>query len=131
MKALIFLSVSLCCLYSQAIVGYFEAGFVGPHHTEFLKTGPLDTPTHWKQTVLYLQDPIPVHIGGCGLLVCILYSLVDSSFAGDIMEGSVAVARNKQDQRSLNITLTLTLSPHPQTQSDTKHQTYSKKYILR
>lgn len=57
-------------------MGYFEAGFVGPHHTEFLKTGPQDTPTHWKQTVLYLQDPIPVHIGGCGLLVCILYSLV-------------------------------------------------------
>ena len=112
-------------------MGYFEAGFVGPHHTEVLKTGPQDTPTHWKQTVLYFQDPIPVHIGGCGLLVHILYCLVNGSFAGDVMKGSVAVARNKQDLRSLDITLTLTLSPYPQTQSDTKHHTHTKKYTLR
>lgn len=59
---------------SQAIVGYFEAGFVRPHHTEILKTGPRDTPTHWKQTVFYLQDPIPVHIGGCDILLSVFVS---------------------------------------------------------
>ena len=53
------------CLW-QAIVGYFEAGFMGPQHTEFLRTGPQSPPTHWKQTVLYLQDPLPVHTGIIG-----------------------------------------------------------------
>lgn len=130
------ISICMLSLYfdSQAIVGYFEASFVGAHHTEFLKTGPRDTPTHWKQTVFYLQDPIPVHNGGCGILlsVCVyLDSLINDYFAGDIMEGSIAVARNKQDPRSLDITLSLTLSPHPETQPETKHTTYTKKYILR
>ena len=44
-------------------MGFFEVGFVGPEHIEFLRTGPQDAPTHWKQTVFYLQDPIPVHTG--------------------------------------------------------------------
>lgn len=57
--------------------------------------------------------------------------LINDYFAGDIMEGSIAVARNKQDPRSLDITLSLGLSPHPETQAETKHTTYTKKYILR
>ncbi|CAI8010599.1 Protein arginine N-methyltransferase 3, partial [Geodia barretti] len=50
---------SLC----HAIVGFFEAEFEGPQHCEVLKTGPQSPPTHWKQTVFYLQDPIPVQTG--------------------------------------------------------------------
>jgi protein arginine N-methyltransferase 3 len=75
----------------HAIVGFFEAGFVGPQHIEFLRTGPQDAPTHWKQTVFYLQDPIPVH-------------------AGDVLDGTLAVARSKHDQRALDISLSFTLS---------------------
>ena len=55
-------AASHCCVV-QAIVGFFEAGFEGPQHCEVLKTGPQSPPTHWKQTVFYLQDPIPVQTG--------------------------------------------------------------------
>ena len=111
-------------------MGYFEVGFVAPQHTEFLKTGPLDTPTHWEQTVFYLQDPIPVHTGmwygietWFGLLcVCVQ--------AGDVLEGTIAVTKNKQNPRALNVALTFTLSSLSTTQSVSDRQKYGNKYVL-
>lgn len=46
-----------------SIVGYFDTFFTSlPNNVEF-STGPKATPTHWKQTVFYLKEPINVTKG--------------------------------------------------------------------
>lgn len=45
-----------------AIVGYFDTFFDLINPVSF-STGPHATPTHWKQTIFYLKDPIPVTQG--------------------------------------------------------------------
>ena len=55
------LYVHYCCM--QAIVGYFDVGFDGVDFPLYMSTSPQDPPTHWKQTVFYLQEPIAVHTG--------------------------------------------------------------------
>ena len=121
-------------------MGYFEAGFVAPQHTELLRTGPQDDPTHWKQTVLYLKDPIPVHIGVWhGIetfihfsILCVCVCVCVCVCAGDVLEGTIAIARRKRDQRALDISLCFTLSSSLSlTQSLTDNHKYSHMYVLR
>lgn len=52
-------------------VGYFDTFFDLPKPVTF-STGPQAIPTHWKQTVFYLKDPIPVKKDDCltGTLIC-------------------------------------------------------------
>lgn len=45
-----------------SLVGYFDTFFDLPNAISF-STGPLATPTHWKQTVFFLKDPIIVKKG--------------------------------------------------------------------
>lgn len=45
-----------------ALVGYFDTFFDLPNPVIF-STGPHATPTHWKQTIFYLKDPLLVKEG--------------------------------------------------------------------
>lgn len=45
-----------------AFVGYFDVFFDLPHPVSF-STGPCVKPTHWKQTVFLLEEPIIVKQG--------------------------------------------------------------------
>lgn len=54
-----------------AIIGYFDTFFELPEHIEF-STSPYSRPTHWKQTIFYLEEPVPVREGQTigGKFVC-------------------------------------------------------------
>ncbi|XP_053681134.1 uncharacterized protein LOC128732001 [Anopheles nili] len=54
-----------------ALVGYFDTFFELPEHIEF-STSPYSRPTHWKQTIFYLEEPVPVKEGQSitGKFVC-------------------------------------------------------------
>uniref|UniRef100_A0AAG5CMT7 type I protein arginine methyltransferase n=1 Tax=Anopheles atroparvus TaxID=41427 RepID=A0AAG5CMT7_ANOAO len=54
-----------------ALVGYFDTFFELPEHIEF-STSPYTRPTHWKQTIFYLEEPVPVREGQsiCGKFIC-------------------------------------------------------------
>lgn len=68
-----------------AVVGYFESIFEqGLIHKVSLSTSPTSTPTHWKQTVFLLPDPVNV---SCGQRIF----------------GKVSCRRNRRDPRSLII----------------------------
>lgn len=45
-----------------AFVGYFDVFFDLPHPVSF-STGPHAKPTHWKQTVFLIEEPIVVQQG--------------------------------------------------------------------
>lgn len=46
-----------------AFAGYFDTFFDLPVENVSFTTGPHGEPTHWKQTVFYLKDPVPVKKG--------------------------------------------------------------------
>uniref|UniRef100_A0A8C5CEZ0 type I protein arginine methyltransferase n=1 Tax=Gadus morhua TaxID=8049 RepID=A0A8C5CEZ0_GADMO len=56
--------------------------------TVSFSTGPKDTKTHWKQTLFLLESPLPVQ-------------------AGEELQGTIKVIKNKKDPRSLLVTLSL------------------------
>ena len=57
----------------HAFVGYFDCDFSASHKPLTLPTGPEHIPTHWKQTVFYLKDPLTVGEGEkiSGVLRCV------------------------------------------------------------
>ena len=59
-------------------------------HSVKLPTGPECTPTHWKQTVLYLPEPM---ILDCG------------KEDQHVVEGKLTIARNSQNPRNLDFVL--------------------------
>ncbi|XP_055904636.1 protein arginine N-methyltransferase 1 [Eupeodes corollae] len=71
-----------------SLVGYFDAFFGGLPHTEKLSTSPLAEPTHWKQVVFFLEEPVNVK-------------------ADEIVSGSLVCRRSKQSMRSLDIKITI------------------------
>jgi hypothetical protein len=48
--------------YCHAIVAYFNVEFSKTHTKHRFSTGPRSDYTHWKQTVFYLEEPIPCSI---------------------------------------------------------------------
>lgn len=67
------------------LVGYFDTFFDLPNSVSF-STGPNSTPTHWKQTIFYLKEPIPLK-------------------KDDILKGKLSCSRNLSDIRGLTIVI--------------------------
>ncbi|MDR3546674.1 MAG: hypothetical protein P4M11_00100 [Candidatus Pacebacteria bacterium] len=70
----------------HALVGWFDATFGKLKEPIKLTTSPFFQPTHWKQTIFYLSEPINAG-SGCEL------------------SGSIAVRRSKTNFRDLDIKL--------------------------
>lgn len=68
-----------------ALVGYFDTFFELPEHVEF-STSPYTKPTHWKQTLFYVEEPIQVR-------------------ANQQIKGKFICRRDPKDARSLFITI--------------------------
>ncbi|OIW03986.1 hypothetical protein TanjilG_30262 [Lupinus angustifolius] len=77
--------------YIHALVAYFDVSFTRCHKLMGFSTGPRSRTTHWKQTVLYLEDV---------LTVC----------EGEAIVGSMTVAQNKKNPRDVDIALKYTLN---------------------
>merc|ERR1712154_442650 len=73
-----------------AVAGYFDTFFDDPclKNPVMFSTGPAATPTHWKQTVFYLKDPVP-------------------ATQGQSLKGKISVVRPDQDIRALRVKLSL------------------------
>lgn len=76
--------------YIHALVAYFDVTFTKCHKLMGFSTGPKSRATHWKQTVLYLEDV---------LTIC----------EGEAISGSLTVAPNKKNPRDVDIMLKYSL----------------------
>ncbi|XP_051150619.1 protein arginine N-methyltransferase 1.1-like [Andrographis paniculata] len=77
--------------YIHALVAYFDVSFTKCHKLIGFSTGPKSRATHWKQTVLYLEDV---------LSIC----------EGEALTGTLSVAPNKNNPRDVDITLKYSLN---------------------
>ncbi|KAK9102205.1 hypothetical protein Sjap_019459 [Stephania japonica] len=77
--------------YIHALVAYFDVSFSKCHKLIGFSTGPRSRATHWKQTVLYLEDV---------LTIC----------KGEAIVGSMTVAPNKTNPRDVDIRLKYSLN---------------------
>ncbi|PSS15525.1 Protein arginine N-methyltransferase [Actinidia chinensis var. chinensis] len=77
--------------YIHALVAYFDVSFTRCHKLTGFSTGPRSRATHWKQTVLYLEDV---------LTVC----------EGEALVGSMTVTQNKKNPRDVDIMIKYSLS---------------------
>lgn len=73
--------------YLHALVAYFDIAFDACHKPVVFSTSPRSRPTHWKQTVFYLESPITVK-------------------AGETLKGELSCAPNAKNPRDLDISLT-------------------------
>ncbi|KAI1904611.1 hypothetical protein AGOR_G00007400 [Albula goreensis] len=72
-----------------AIMGYFDIFFERNCENKVsFSTGPQCTKTHWKQTVFFLEDPVPVQ-------------------SGENLQGKITVCKNRKDPRALLVSLTI------------------------
>ncbi|XP_016923455.4 protein arginine N-methyltransferase 1 [Drosophila suzukii] len=67
----------------SAFVGYFDTLFELPSTVTF-STSPTATPTHWKQTVFFIDQPQTVKVG-------------------DVISGKITSRRHKEDVRALSV----------------------------
>ena len=74
--------------YVHGLVSFFECAFTQIHKPIGFSTSPLARYTHWKQTILYLEEP---------LTVC----------AGETITGQLKCKPNKKNRRDLDIELQL------------------------
>lgn len=74
--------------YIHGLVAYFECAFTQIHKPIGFSTSPLARYTHWKQTILYLEDAITV---------C----------SGEILSGRLSCKPNHKNRRDLDIGLEL------------------------
>uniref|UniRef100_A0A7N2KXT3 Uncharacterized protein n=1 Tax=Quercus lobata TaxID=97700 RepID=A0A7N2KXT3_QUELO len=88
--------------YIHALVAYFDVSFTKCHKLTGFSTGPRSRVTHWKQTVLYLEDV---------LTIC----------EGEAIVGSLAVAQNKKNPRDVDIMLKYSLNGRRCMVSKTQH----------
>jgi len=79
--------------YIHALVAYFDVSFTKCHKLMGFSTGPRSKATHWKQTVLYLEDVITI---------C----------EGETLTGSMTVAPNKKNPRDIDIKLQYSINGH-------------------
>nr|CAD7260629.1 unnamed protein product [Timema shepardi] len=70
-----------------ALAGFFDVFFDLPCHVSFT-TGPHKPPTHWKQTIFFLDEPIPVKLG-------------------EVLSGKLICQRHRKEVRSLTVTIIL------------------------
>jgi protein arginine N-methyltransferase 3 len=75
-----------------AIIGYFDTFFDLEQQVVF-STGPQAAPTHWKQTVFYLPERLPVS-------------------EGQAIQGRIVCKRMKTDARAIKVALTLDGKEH-------------------
>ncbi|CAA0814282.1 Protein arginine N-methyltransferase 1.1 [Striga hermonthica] len=88
--------------YIHALVAYFNVSFTHCHKPMGFSTGPKSRATHWKQTVLYLEDV---------LAIC----------QGEALTGTMTVSPNKKNPRDVNITLKYSLNGRHCRASRTQH----------
>jgi protein arginine N-methyltransferase 1 len=74
--------------YIHAMMVYFDCAFTQVHKPIGFSTAPFARYTHWKQTIMYLQDP---------LTIC----------HGERLQGEITVKKNKKNNRDLDIRLEL------------------------
>jgi protein arginine N-methyltransferase 1 len=74
--------------YIHGLVTYFECAFTQVHKPIGFSTAPFARYTHWKQTILYLQE---------SLTIC----------AGEAITGEISCKPNKRNPRDLDIALAL------------------------
>ncbi|XP_065904180.1 protein arginine N-methyltransferase 3-like isoform X2 [Dysidea avara] len=73
----------------HAIVGYFDVSFMSHCSEPFhFSSSPADDPTHWKQTMFHLHEPITVK-------------------TGDMLIGTLSCRKLQGDKRSLDVTMEL------------------------
>jgi len=70
----------------SAIVGYFDIMFCSEENPISFSTSPEATPTHWKQTVFFLKEPLACK-------------------SGDNLKGRIFCKKNKKDTRGLDVAL--------------------------
>eukprot|EP01135_Chromosphaera_perkinsii_P008090 Nk52_evm6s1129 gene=Nk52_evmTU6s1129 len=93
------------CVVVNALVGYFDSFFeTGCENPVYFSTGPDATSTHWKQTVLYLENPLHCQ-------------------HGDLINGSIEFKRLSTNHRGLSFNLSYSLSSQP-------GNTYTQTFIL-
>ena len=68
----------------NGLVFWFNVSFNKVKNKVVLPTGPYDEPTHWKQTVFYIEDDVPVS-------------------KGEKLWGNIAVIKDKNNFRFINI----------------------------
>ncbi|XP_068647765.1 probable protein arginine N-methyltransferase 1 [Aristolochia californica] len=88
--------------YIHALVAYFDVSFTKGHKLIGFSTGPKSRATHWKQTVLYLEDV---------LTIC----------EGEALVGSMTVAPSKNNPRDVDIMVEYSLSGLRCSVSRTQH----------
>ncbi|KFK29506.1 hypothetical protein AALP_AA7G143300 [Arabis alpina] len=88
--------------YIHALVAYFDVSFTMCHKLLGFSTGPKSRATHWKQTVLYLEDV---------LTIC----------EGETITGSMSVSPNKKNPRDIDIKLSYSLNGQHCKISRTQH----------
>jgi len=74
--------------FIHGLVAYFECAFTQVHKPIGFSTAPFARYTHWKQTILYLEDT---------LTIC----------AGETVTGEITCKPNKRNRRDLDIALML------------------------
>jgi protein arginine N-methyltransferase 1 len=74
--------------YIHGLVAYFECAFTQIHKPIGFSTSPTARYTHWKQTILYLQET---------LTIC----------AGEVITGEISCKPNTRNRRDLDIGLQL------------------------
>ncbi|KAJ0263067.1 Protein arginine N-methyltransferase 1.1 [Hirschfeldia incana] len=88
--------------YIHALVAYFDVSFTMCHKLLGFSTGPRSRATHWKQTVMYLEDV---------LTIC----------EGETITGSMSVSYNKKNPRDVDIKLSYSLDGQHSKISRTQH----------
>jgi protein arginine N-methyltransferase 1 len=88
--------------FIHALVAYFDVMFSKCHKTTGFSTGPRSRPTHWKQTVMYLEDVITI---------C----------EGEALTGTLSVSQNKKNPRDLDVTVQYSFSGKRSQASRTQH----------
>ncbi|XP_077210700.1 arginine methyltransferase 11 isoform X1 [Tasmannia lanceolata] len=88
--------------YIHALVAYFDVAFTKCHKMTGFSTGPKSRATHWKQTVLYLEEV---------LTIC----------KGEALVGSMTVAPNTTNPRDVDIMLKYSLNGQRCQVSRTQH----------
>ena len=95
-------------------------GFEVPNYRVYFSTSPQDTPTHWKQTIFFLKEPIKVSTGGCGKWKEFNFLI----FLGDLLRGTFSCTKNSSNPRSLDIKISMELMSYEQKEPVKIEQNY-------